>query len=130
MAYLATRFVAGRLKEFDWIADAEVRPREEGQLYSGEAFVVPSDSSDVTERIEDALERTRELDCRNYDLTTCRSAASTKARSAEVARPAFLGQRSRIMVTGPSLTSVTSIIAPKRPISTWSTPAARSLSQK
>lgn len=32
----------------DRIADAEVRLREEGQLYSGETFVVLSDSSDLT----------------------------------------------------------------------------------
>ena len=37
---------------------------------------------------------------------------------------------SRTIVTGPSLTSDTSIIAPKRPVSTGGTPVARSRSQK
>jgi hypothetical protein len=37
---------------------------------------------------------------------------------------------SRIIVTGPSLTRCTSIIVPKRPVSTWDTPIARSRSQK
>ena len=50
--------VAERLKELDWVADVEVRLREEGQIYFGEAFVVPSDPSDLTERIEEAFERT------------------------------------------------------------------------
>jgi hypothetical protein len=60
---------AERLKELDWVADVEVRLREEGQIYFGEAFVVPSDSSDLTERIEGALERTRELDWKIHNLT-------------------------------------------------------------
>jgi hypothetical protein len=37
---------------------------------------------------------------------------------------------SRTIVTGPSLTSATSIIAPKEPVSKEATPASRSLSQK
>jgi cation diffusion facilitator family transporter len=56
------------LQELDWVEEAEVRLREEGQVYFGEAFVVPSDSANLTAKIEDALERARDLDWRIHDL--------------------------------------------------------------
>lgn len=60
--------VAAKLNEFAWVEDAEVRLREEGQVYFGEAFVVPSDASDLTEKIETALGELRDLDWRVHDL--------------------------------------------------------------
>jgi divalent metal cation (Fe/Co/Zn/Cd) transporter len=56
------------LQDLDWVNEAEVRLREEGQVYFGEAFVVPSDETDITENIEGALEQARDLDWRIYDL--------------------------------------------------------------
>jgi len=56
------------LQELDWVEETEVRLREEGQVYFGEAFVVPSDSANLTAKIEDALERARDLDWRIHDL--------------------------------------------------------------
>jgi cation diffusion facilitator family transporter len=60
--------VAAKLVELPWVEDAEVRLREEGQVYFGEAFVVPSDASDLTEKIEEALQDVRDLDWRVHDL--------------------------------------------------------------
>jgi cation diffusion facilitator family transporter len=60
--------VAAKLNEFAWVEDAEVRLREEGQVYFGEAFVVPSDASDLTEKLEEALEELRDLDWRVHDV--------------------------------------------------------------
>ena len=60
--------VAARLAEFPWVEDAQVRLREEGQVYFGEAFVVPSDPSNLTEKIEEALAELRDLDWRVHDL--------------------------------------------------------------
>ena len=60
--------LASMLQKLDWVNEAEVRLREEGQVYFGEAFVVPSDETNITEKIEDALERARGLDWRIYDL--------------------------------------------------------------
>jgi cation diffusion facilitator family transporter len=60
--------VAAKLNEFAWVEDAEVRLREEGQVYFGEAFVVPSDASDLTEKIEEALGELRDLDWRVHDV--------------------------------------------------------------
>jgi cation diffusion facilitator family transporter len=56
------------LQDLDWVSEVEVRLREEGQVYFGEAFVVPSDETNITENIEDALEQARGLDWRIYDL--------------------------------------------------------------
>jgi hypothetical protein len=50
------------------VSEVEVRLREEGQVYFGEAFVVPSDETNITEKIEDALVQARGLDWRIYDL--------------------------------------------------------------
>lgn len=60
--------VAAKLRSLDWVADAEVRLREEGQVYFGEAFVVPSDATDLPEKVENALEQVRALDWRVHDL--------------------------------------------------------------
>ena len=56
------------LRDLDWVEDVDLRLREEGQVYFGEALVVPSDETNITEKIEDALRRARDLDWRIYDL--------------------------------------------------------------
>jgi cation diffusion facilitator family transporter len=57
------------LQDLDWVEEVDVRLREEGQVYFGEAFVVPSDQRNITEHIEGALKRARDLDWRIQDLT-------------------------------------------------------------
>jgi cation diffusion facilitator family transporter len=56
------------LQDLDWVDEAEVRWREEGQVYFGEAFVVPSDTANLTAKIEDALGQAHDLDWRIQDL--------------------------------------------------------------
>jgi divalent metal cation (Fe/Co/Zn/Cd) transporter len=56
------------IKGLEWVEDAEVRLREEGQVYFGEAFVVPSDTANLTQNIEDATREARDLDWRIQDL--------------------------------------------------------------
>lgn len=60
--------VVSALRELDWVEDAEVRLREEGQVYFGEAFVVPSDEADPIRRIDEATEHAQSLDWRVHDL--------------------------------------------------------------
>jgi hypothetical protein len=60
--------LAAMLRELDWVEEVDLRLREEGQVYFGEALVVPSDETDITEKVEDALERARGLDWRIHDL--------------------------------------------------------------
>jgi cation diffusion facilitator family transporter len=60
--------LAAMLRDLDWVGDVELRLREEGQVYFGEALVVPSDETNITEKIEAALKQARDLDWRIYDL--------------------------------------------------------------
>jgi cation diffusion facilitator family transporter len=60
--------LASMLQELNWVDEAEVRLREEGQVYFGEAFVVPSDETNITQNIEDALRQAHDLNWRIYDL--------------------------------------------------------------
>jgi len=61
--------LASMLQDLDWVEEVDLRLREEGQVYFGEALVVPSDETNITEKIEDALERARDLDWRIHDLS-------------------------------------------------------------
>ncbi len=60
--------LASMLRDLDWVDEAEVRLREEGQVYFGEAFVVPSYTTNLTENIEDAVKRAYDLNWRIHDL--------------------------------------------------------------
>jgi cation diffusion facilitator family transporter len=60
--------LASMLQNLDWVEEVEVRLREEGQVYFGEVFVVPSDETNITHNVEEALERARDLDWRIHDL--------------------------------------------------------------
>ena len=57
------------LRAMDWVADADVRLREEGHLLTGEAFVVPRSEEGLLERLEEATRTLRGLDWRLYDLS-------------------------------------------------------------
>jgi cation diffusion facilitator family transporter len=61
-------WVKNELMLLDWVKDAEVRLREEGHVYFGEAFVVPVDNEDLVGRIERANEHLLDLDWRLHEL--------------------------------------------------------------
>ena len=61
--------VRGYLKGLPWVADADVRMRDGGHAFMGEAFVVPVDSRDLIARLRDAAAGARDLDWRLLDLT-------------------------------------------------------------
>jgi cation diffusion facilitator family transporter len=61
--------VEAMLRELPWVKQAEVRLREEGHIFLGEAFVVPRDDvDDLVARIEAAVRQAREIDWRLHDL--------------------------------------------------------------
>ncbi len=64
---LPTR-VENHLRSLDWVRDAAVRMREEGHVFFGEAFVVPTDSDDLPSRIDRALRQLFDQDWRLQDL--------------------------------------------------------------
>src|ERR671920_1102628 len=49
--------LAEMLQDLDWVEDIDLRLREEGQVYFGEALVVPSDSTNILEKVEVAIKR-------------------------------------------------------------------------
>jgi hypothetical protein len=61
-------WVANELRAMDWVKDAEVRLREEGHVFVGEAFVVPVDDQDLLERVERANRQLLDLDWRLHEL--------------------------------------------------------------
>lgn len=56
------------LRNLPWVAEADVRLREEGEVYFGEAFVVPRDETDLIGKLEEASQRAREVDWRIHDV--------------------------------------------------------------
>ena len=57
--------LAEMLQDLDWVEDVDLRLREEGQVYFGEALVVPSDSTNILEKVEDAIMRAGSRAARN-----------------------------------------------------------------
>jgi cation diffusion facilitator family transporter len=60
--------VEDELKRLDWIKDLRVRLREDGDVVSGEVFVVPRDDTDLLNRVEEATNVARRVDWRLHDL--------------------------------------------------------------
>lgn len=56
------------LEELDWVSDAEVRLREEGDIYTGEVYVVPKFEKDLVENIRLATNRVLDFDWRISDI--------------------------------------------------------------
>jgi cation diffusion facilitator family transporter len=61
-------WVKNELMLMDWVKDAEVRLREGGHVFIGEAFVVPVDNEDLIGRIERANRHLLGLDWRLHEL--------------------------------------------------------------
>lgn len=61
--------VRGYLRGLPWVEDADVRIRDGGHAFTGEAFVIPKDTRDLVPRLRDAVEGARALDWRMLDLT-------------------------------------------------------------
>ena len=61
--------VRGYLKGLPWVKDADVRIRDGGHAFTGEAFVIPTDARDLPGRLREAVEGARALDWRMLDLS-------------------------------------------------------------
>ncbi len=60
--------VSDALKALDWVRDADVRLREEGQALNGELFVVPVDKHDLIARLREAQKTARSVNWRVHDV--------------------------------------------------------------
>jgi divalent metal cation (Fe/Co/Zn/Cd) transporter len=56
------------LERLDWVERARVRLREDGDLLTGEAFVVPRDETDLLDRLKEAADLAASLDWRLHDV--------------------------------------------------------------
>jgi cation diffusion facilitator family transporter len=56
------------LRRLPWVRDVRVRLREDGEVLTGEAFVVPRDEADVLRRQEEASDVARGVDWRLHDI--------------------------------------------------------------
>jgi cation diffusion facilitator family transporter len=60
--------IRDELLRLDWIDDAAVRLREDGDVLSGEIFVKPKDERDLLRRLQQAQKLAESLDWRLHDL--------------------------------------------------------------
>jgi cation diffusion facilitator family transporter len=56
------------LERLDWVREARVRLREDGDTLTGEAFVVPRDERDLMGRLKQAAEVVHSVDWRLHDI--------------------------------------------------------------
>lgn len=56
------------LEQLDWVAEASVRLREEGDVLTGEAYVVPHDESHLLDRLRQASDLVSSFHWRIYDV--------------------------------------------------------------
>jgi divalent metal cation (Fe/Co/Zn/Cd) transporter len=61
--------LARYIESFDWVEKAEVRMREEGHVFFGEAFVVPKRTKNLTENIAELAEKSKGFNWRVHDMT-------------------------------------------------------------
>jgi cation diffusion facilitator family transporter len=60
--------VQHELERLDWVQQARVRLREDGDVLTGEAFIVPTDESDLLNRLRNAYDVANGVDWRLYDV--------------------------------------------------------------
>jgi divalent metal cation (Fe/Co/Zn/Cd) transporter len=58
-----------RMSDLDWVGEVDVRLREEGNVITGEVFVVPKTTEGFEKRSGELQDLARDLDWRFYDLS-------------------------------------------------------------
>ena len=61
--------VQHELERLDWVEKARVRLREDGDVLTGEAFVVPKDETDLLNRLRNAYDVANGVDWRLHDVS-------------------------------------------------------------
>lgn len=57
-----------RIRALPWVADADVRLREEGHVFTGEVYVVPKVHEELVQNLAEVPRIAREVDWRIYDI--------------------------------------------------------------
>ncbi|MFW3614027.1 cation diffusion facilitator family transporter [Billgrantia antri] len=70
-----------KLFDLDWVASAAVRLREEGHIFSGEAFVTPHSDVNLSRRLREASQLLKHTDWRIYEVVVTALPSETEAAS-------------------------------------------------
>jgi hypothetical protein len=60
--------VRDELERLDWVERAHVRLREDGDVLTGEVFVVPREENDLLARLKQAADLAHSVDWRLHDI--------------------------------------------------------------
>ena len=66
---MISRRLQHRLEDLTWVKQAWVRLREDGDVLTGEAFVVPRDESQLLDGLKEAREVATSVDWRLHDVS-------------------------------------------------------------
>lgn len=61
--------IKGKVKSWEWVKEADVRFREQGQVYFGEVFIVPKNDVDITQEVEKSLKILEDYNWKIYQVT-------------------------------------------------------------
>ncbi len=61
--------IKAKVNSWDWVKEADVRFREQGQVYFGEVFIVPNHGADITHEIENALKILEDYNWKIYQVS-------------------------------------------------------------
>ena len=61
--------IKGKVKSWEWVKEADVRFREQGQVYFGEVFIVPKNDVDITQEVEKSLKILEDYHWKIYQVT-------------------------------------------------------------
>lgn len=60
--------IESEVKTWHWVTDARVRFREQGQVYFGEVFVIPTESESITQRVEEGVIQLKKFHWKIHDI--------------------------------------------------------------
>jgi len=61
--------IKGKVNSWEWVKEADVRFREQGQVYFGEVFIVPHQNTDITKEVEKGLKLLQNYHWKIYQVT-------------------------------------------------------------
>ncbi|GAA3968378.1 cation diffusion facilitator family transporter [Allohahella marinimesophila] len=97
--------VSRHLKQMAWIDDAQVRMREDGHVYFGEAFIRINDDTQLTRKLHEATISCRKLNWRVHDivLVPVVSLDAPIGTLKDVDRPSGEDQKAGSRIRGPAV---------------------------
>ena len=85
--------IARYFESFDWVEKADVRMREEGHVFFGEAFIVPKTTDNLVSKIAELSRKATEFNWRVHDLTIMPVTREALDGDHQAARPSIMSSR-------------------------------------